>query len=243
MNTVLVQEMERFNKLSREIVNSLNNILKAIKGLVIMSPDLELLYTSIFLGRIPAQWSKVSYPSLKSLPNYITDFVERLEFLDDWYKRGKPQSFWLSGFFFTQAFLTGAKQNYARKYKIPIDQLTFDFEVLKVTSINKAPSNGIHTYGPFTDGARWDLHAGVLRELYPKVLFDVMPVVWIKPLLVTDYDEHGRYKCPLYKTSERKGILSTTGHSTNYVLPYLLNTELPSEHWVKRSVALLCQLD
>ncbi|KAK7874035.1 hypothetical protein R5R35_004586 [Gryllus longicercus] len=82
-----------------------------------------------------------------------------------------------------------------------------------------------------------------LEEQLPKQLRDPMPLVWVKPVESSALDERGRFVCPLYKTSERRGTLSTTGHSTNYVLPFLLETGLPPSHWVQRGAALLLGLD
>jgi dynein heavy chain len=68
-----------------------------------------------------------------------------LKFLQDWIDHGIPLVFWLPGFYFTQSFLTGILQNYARKYKIPIDHLAFEFEVMAVEmGMKDEPSFGVY---------------------------------------------------------------------------------------------------
>lgn len=245
MNTVLVQEIIRYNRLLSVIKQSLNDLLKALKGLVVMSQQLENMANSLFINQVPSMWAAKAYPSLKPLAAWVTDLVERMKFLQNWIDNGIPSAFWISGFFFPQAFLTGTLQNFARKKVISIDTISFGFEVLKpsVAELTQHPEDGCYIYGFFAEGMRWDHNAHQLTESRPKELYTEMPALWLKPEGDRQVPNQGIYNCPVYKTLTRAGTLSTTGHSTNFVFTVELPTDKEQKHWIKRGVAMLCALD
>jgi len=124
------QEVIRFNNLLSEVHATLNSVLKALKGLVVMSTALEKMAGSLFNNQVPTLWSAKAYPSLKPLSSWFTDLLARCKFISTWVEDGIPTAFWISGFYFPQAFLTGTLQNFARKHVVSIDTLTFDFDVM-----------------------------------------------------------------------------------------------------------------
>jgi dynein heavy chain len=60
---------------------SLINAKKALKGLVVMSEDLEKLTNSLYDNQVPALWANKGFLSLKSLSSWIEDLNERISFL------------------------------------------------------------------------------------------------------------------------------------------------------------------
>jgi dynein heavy chain len=67
ITTVLVQEMEKFNRMLKVMRLSLSDLQKAINGFIVMSETLDKMYLSLQNGVVPGNWSKIAYPSLKPL--------------------------------------------------------------------------------------------------------------------------------------------------------------------------------
>eukprot|EP00960_Hanusia_phi_P037730 753088-Hanusia_phi.AAC.7 len=245
MNTVLTQEILRYNAMLKVINSTLKVLLKAIKGIVAMSGEMDAIATSIFNNQVPDAWAQKAYPSLKPLASWLIDLEARLAFIQKWIKDGHQEAYWISGFYFPQAFLTGAKQNFARKYQYAIDKVSFEHMVQDEITPETAqrPEDGVIIYGIYMESCRWDTENHLLSDPLPKELFSEAPCIWLKPAYEKPpTDQKTIYEAPLYKTLDRAGTLSTTGHSTNFVLMIELPTDKPQSFWIKRAAALFCAL-
>ncbi|XP_063217340.1 dynein axonemal heavy chain 1-like [Bacillus rossius redtenbacheri] len=242
LNTVLVQEIIRYNRLLVVIHESIARMMSALKGLVVMSEQLENMSLSIFNNAVPHLWEVLAYPSLKPLGAWVKDLQKRVNFIQKWIDEGVPPAFWISGFYFPQAFLTGTLQNFARKHVLSIDTIDFSFKILDQLPTER-PEDGCCIYGLYLEGCRWSASQHILAESRLKELYTDMAAILLVPVQHYQKPVTGIYECPVYKTLTRAGVLSTTGHSTNYVLAIEIPSDQPQKHWIKRGVALICALD
>jgi dynein heavy chain, axonemal len=248
MNVVLYQECVRYNGLLAEMRDSLIEVQKALRGEVGLSNELEKMSNAIFNNAVPPLWMQENggkgFLSMKPLASWIHDCNERIDFLMNWYENGAPPTFWISGFFFPQAFLTGTMQNYARKQEIAIDELSYCFKIrddIKLNDVKKRPEAGCIVYGIYLEGCKWDYDNHNLTDSDPKKLFTEMPLVAFIP------EQHkkkqvGIYKCPTYKVLSRLGTLLTTGHSTNFVMDIEVPTDRDPDGWTRAGVACFLAL-
>nr|KAI8727211.1 dynein heavy chain 6; axonemal [Biomphalaria glabrata] len=261
LTIVLMQKTERFNKLLIIIKTSLEQLKKAIKGFVVMSEELENVYNAFLNNHVPELWARNAYPSLKSLASWVKDLIMRCCFIDNWINNGPPKSFWLSGFFFPQGFLTGTLQNFARKYNQPIDHLSFKFILLpysreealvmeQLRTVKKGETipmdqnldvPDVLVHGLYMDGFAWDWDHMTVGDQLKGQMQANLPVMHMDPRL--DYEpDLSLYPAPLYKTAARAGTLSTTGHSTNFVVSVHLPSSNTKDYWIAKGAALLCQI-
>lgn len=56
LDVILLQEIERYNVLLMEMKSNVIDLQKGIKGLVVMSSELENIFLAMLEGRVPNAW-------------------------------------------------------------------------------------------------------------------------------------------------------------------------------------------
>ncbi|XP_057691021.1 dynein axonemal heavy chain 5 isoform X3 [Corythoichthys intestinalis] len=235
MNIFLRQEIDRMQRIIVLVRNTLTDLKLAIDGTIIMSENLRDALDCMYDARIPERWRKESWAS-STLGFWFTELLERNRQFQAWIFEGRPNCFWMTGFFNPQGFLTAMRQEITRANKgWALDRMVLCNEVTKwmKDDIMQPPAEGVYVYGLHLEGAGWDRRNCKLIDSKPKVLFEMMPV--IRMYAENNGTKDGRlYSCPIYKKPVRTDL--------NYIAAVDLKTSLAPEHWILRGVALLCDV-
>ncbi|XP_069368231.1 dynein axonemal heavy chain 5 isoform X1 [Paralichthys olivaceus] len=248
MNIFLRQEVDRMQRVIGSVRSTLTDLKLAIDGTIIMSEDLRDALDCMFDARIPRLWLRLSWPSA-TLGFWFSELLERNQQLSSWISSGRPNQFWLTGFFNPQGFLTAMRQettrsNISRGWALDTVTLSNDVTKMMREDVTAPPPDdmgGVYIYGLFLDGAGWDRRGAKLTEAPPKVLFTPLPVVHVYAVSAANMADRKRqavggasslYSCPVYKKPRRTDL--------NFVFSLQLRSSQPAEHWTLRGAALLC---
>jgi len=137
-------------------------------------------------------------------------------------------------------------QNCARNYNEEIDLLSYKQIPLDDVSdakkeLTEPPKDGVYVFGMFLEGARWSKSTHQIEDSRPKELFTDLPTLCFCPIKNREPDLLD-YRCPCYKVVSRKGVLLTTGHSTNFVMYIEMKTDKLKSKWIKAGMAAVLAL-
>jgi hypothetical protein len=236
ITTVLHHEILLYNSLLKVMSDSLNLMRRGLKGLIIIDEALDTLNRRLLANKVPEMWLAHSFPSILPLRLYMADLQQRVTFLDDWIRIGKPVVVKLGAFFHPEEFLTAILQSYARKNVVPFDSLSWKTTPIAAARPMSEPEDGIYIEGLPIEGARWDATAQALTECGQKDLMNLLPIIELSPTQTKKlYTPDLFYECPVFRTQNRgTGALDLP----NYIVSLFLRTGTePPDHWVQRSVA------
>jgi len=257
LNVFLMQEVQRLQAVIVRVRSALNTLQSAIRGEVVTTEVVLDSIVSINNARVPTSWvfapsgDEISWIS-PNLGLWYSGLLNRNSQLVGWLslgsengKKKKLNSFWMTGFFNAQGFLTAVQQDVTREHvndKWSLDGVEIHTEVTEYDSegqVARAPKEGVYVHGLYLEGAAWSKSEISLVESPPKKLFSPLPVLFVTAVTKTqkkamegDYGSHGGYNIAVYKYPARTDRFFIF----NVVLP--TRTHKPS-HWILRGACLL----
>lgn len=248
LNVFLYQEVTRLNAAIGRVRRTFLDLKQAIDGEIIMTPQLQNSLNDIYDSKPPRTWyidpsgAEIAWSS-PTLANWFLGLIDRNKQLSGWLTNGRPATYWLTGFFNPQGYLTAARQEITRRHaheKWALDDVVLRTDVTDYTDprrIKDPYSEGFFITGLYLEGASWDKKEHALTDSLPKELFSPLPILKINATTSSEakkyYAKAQLYDCPWYTRPQRTGLAFVAS------LKMPVGNKTP-EYWTLRGVALLC---
>ncbi|CAK1584360.1 unnamed protein product [Parnassius mnemosyne] len=238
---VLLQELERFNRLIAKMRSTLSQLRKALAGEIGMDAVLDNVAWGLYNGQLPAAWRALAPASCKPLAAWVHHFTERARQYTDWASVEEPLVMWLSGLHVPESYLIAHVQSACRASAWPLDRST---QYTRVTphrapaDIEQRPAAGCYIRGLYLEGARWDHEEGCLKRSHPKVLVTELPIMHIIPIEAHKLKLQNTLRTPVYTTSQRRNAMGV-----GLVFEADLWTAEHCSHWILQGVCLIMNTD
>ncbi|KAH1015210.1 dynein axonemal heavy chain 10 [Dendroctonus ponderosae] len=239
---VLLQELERFNKLIATMRRSLVQLKKALAGEIGMDTVLDNVAYSLFNGQLPASWRKLAPATCKNLGGWMEHFEARQQQYFSWSTTGEPTVLWISGLHIPETYLAALVQIACRLHNWPLDRstlYTFVTEYVDPADVILRPAAGnCLVHGLYLEGAAWDVENNCLKRSAPKVLIEKLPVLGVVPIESFRLKLQNTLRTPVYTTSLRRNAMGV-----GLVFEADLRTTEHISHWVLQGVCLVLNTD
>ena len=178
----------------------MQDMVLAIDGQIIMTSELVDCINAIADFRVPKKWQfdptgvEISWLT-PSLASWLKGLIDRHHQLNNWLtsvNRERPPSFWLTGFFNPQGYLTSMKQEVTRQHRAEqwsLDEVDYKTEVTKdiITGDDgriegkqiKSVDEGVLIHGLYLEGSQWHRNDKRFEEQTSKDLFFPFPIIHV----------------------------------------------------------------
>ncbi|VDM32164.1 unnamed protein product [Hydatigera taeniaeformis] len=250
---VLIQEVDRFNLILREMRSSLRELQRAIAGEVGMSAEMDDVAACLGRGSIPFSWRRLVPATEKSLAEWLQQLLQRHEQYRNWSNGGRsePPVMWLSGLHLPQSYLTALVQKACRKNGWALDKCTMSTSVTDtlpadISSILMAPDVGCNVVGLYLEGSGWSVEVSLLTfwlehsmvHQSPRMLIQELPVIRLTPIERHKLKLTGTVEVPVYVTSSRRNAMGE-GYVTKLDMP----TNEHNSFWILEGACIILNTD
>ncbi|XP_045466201.1 dynein axonemal heavy chain 10 [Harmonia axyridis] len=239
---VLLQELERFNKLITTMRRTLQQLQKALAGEIGMDSILDNVAYSLFNGQLPDPWRKLAPATCKNLGGWMEHFESRQAQYFQWSTTGEPPVLWISGLHIPETYLAALVQIACRVHNWPLDRSTLYTNVTQFVEpaeiTMRPPTGNCFVHGLFLEGAGWDVENSCLRKSHPKVLVEKLPVLSVIPIEAHRLKLQNTLRTPVYTTSQRRNAMGV-----GLVFEADLFTAEHISHWILQGVSLMLNTD